>query len=762
MLDVYRIGAETPGGVAGAVEGALDEIRASLSAGLDVQILDNDAEAFSERVDLLLENGALGLLLVLIALGSLLNARLAFWVMMGIPISFAGALLLAPPLGVSLNMMSLFAFILALGIVVDDAIVVGENVYAHRERGASWLRAAIDGPREVARPVVFSIATNIVAFSPLLFMPGSRGRLFWMIPAVVICAFLVSLVEALFILPAHLAHAPRERGAVLGLVERGRRRLIGRLQRFIERVYRPFLERVLGSARLVPFVATALLLVATGYVLSGRLGYVSFPRVESDFAYGYVVLPYGTPIEETAAVTERVVRAAQRIADRPENAGLVRGVFADIGDDGSHTAELRVFLADPEVREEIMSTVAFVDAWRERVGDLPGVESLMFSADEGGPGGRHALSLELSHRDREDLFGAAELLRARLGEYPIVTEVMHDFQAGQPQYDVRLNEVGRSLGLDAASLARQLRGRLYGIESTRQLRSRDEVVILVRGTEEERTRKHAFENALVRTPAGTHVPLRDVATVERARAYTKIERRHGSRVVDVDAEITPRSRTNEIIAQIDEVVWPEMEQAFPGIVRDFSGRQRDDRESMASLFWSFPLALLLIFALLAIPFRSYWLAALIIGMTIPFGFVGAVLGHVVMGYPLTIPGLLGFIALSGVLVNDSLILVDFAERRRRAGEGAWRAMREAAVRRFRPVFLTTLTTCAGLAPMILETSRQARFLIPMAISLVFGLLFATLAILLLLPAVYVLFGERRLLPEMEPERVAGQVELQES
>ena len=320
----------------------------------------------------------------------------------------------------------------------------------------------------------------------------------------------------------------------------------------------------------------------------------------------------------------------------------------------------------------------------------------------------------------------------------MVTQISHDFQAGQPQYDVTLTEVGQSLGLSAASLARQLRGRYYGIEVSRQLQGGDEVTILVRGQAQERTQKHAFESALVKTPAGTFVPLRQVARVERTRAFTKIERRNGNRVVDVDADVQPRSRTNEVLAEVDRSLMPQLKAAFPGISKDLSGRQRADYESMVSLMWSFPLAMIMMFALLAIPFGSYRLALLILGMTLPFGFMGAVVGHIIMGYPATIPGLLGFVALVGVLVNDAIVLIDFAERGRAQGRTVKEAIRGAAIQRFRPIFLTTLTTCVGLAPMILESSRQARFLIPMAVSLVFGLMFATIAVLLMLPGAYLL------------------------
>ena len=750
MLNVFRIGDETPDQVAGAVEGSLDAIRSALSDGLQVKVLNSRAQQFSERVRLLLKNGGIGLLLVLLVLGTLLNARLAFWVMMGIPISFLGAMLVVPSLGVTINMMTLFAFILALGIVVDDAIVVGENIFAHRELGKPWARAAVDGAREVAKPVVFSVLTNVAAFTPLLFMPGEQGKLFWMIPVVVMAAFAVSLGECLFVLPAHLAHAGEAERSTPGPLKRLRLGVVAGLQRFIDGAYAPFLDRVCRSAGLMPFVALAILAVSLGYMMSGRLGYQSFPTVESDFARATVVLPFGTPARRTEAAVERMVRAAQELGDRPENRRLVKGIFTDLGEDGSHTAEVTVYLASPEVREETMSTVAFVRAWREGVGEVPGVDSMRYEAAADGPSRGHAMSLELSHRDPKALAGAADMITAKLAEYPLVTQVSHDFQAGQPQNDVRLNDVGRAMGLDANALARQLRGKFYGVEARRQLRGRDEVTVLVRGTEEERTNLHALESTLVKTPAGTFVPLSQVATVERGSAYTKIERRRGSRVVDVDADITPRSRTNHMIQQVDEVIMPEVQRRFPGLVKNLSGHQERDRRSMASLFRTFPLAMLAIFALLAVPFRSYSLALLVVGMTIPFGFVGAMLGHIVMGYSLTIPSLLGFIALTGVLVNDSLILVDFAERRRREGAGTWASMRAAATQRFRPIVLTTVTTFAGLAPMILETSRQARFLIPMAISLGFGLLFATAVVLVILPAMYVLLGRAGLLPELDP------------
>ena len=310
-------------------------------------------------------------------------------------------------------------------------------------------------------------------------------------------------------------------------------------------------------------IAFSVVLLAACYVASGRLGYQSFPTVESDFAEASAMLPYGTPSRQTERVVRRMVSAARRIGQRPENRGLVVGIFADRGRGGSHNAMVRVYLAPPEVREATLSTVAFVRAWRKLVGEVPGVEPIRFSADAGGPSRGHSLSLELSHRDPSALAGAADMIMRMLGEYPIVADVNHDFLAGQPQNDVRLNSIGRAMGLDAQSLARQLRAQLYGVESRRQLRGRDEVVVTVRGTEQERTSLRAFERTLVKTPSGTFVPLGQVASVTRGSANTKIERRHGSRVVDVDADIDPPARTNHIMQQVDEVIMPEVQKRYP-------------------------------------------------------------------------------------------------------------------------------------------------------------------------------------------------------
>jgi multidrug efflux pump subunit AcrB len=742
FLDVYRIGSQTPIQVADAVFEQLDLIRSTLPDGLGITVLRDRADLFRQRANLLLKNGALGIMLVLIILGIFLELRLAFWVMMGIPISFLGTLLFFPALGISINMITLFAFIMAVGIVVDDAVIVGENVYYYFQEGNSLLDSAVLGAREIAMPVTFSILTNVAAFMPLYFIPGVMGKIFKMIPLVVSTAFIISLFESLFILPAHLGHRKEKQlGRFRGWLHERQQTFSRWFTRWVRSRFGPFLDAALSRRYLVVAIAVAVLVFFLAYAASGRMGLGMFPKVESDFARASATLPYGTPVAKTEAVARKMEAAALKVVEETGREDLVTGIYSRVGRGGSHNLSMTVYLAEPEIRDEIMTTREFTKRWRGIVGRVPGVENINFASDFGGPGHGSAITVELSARDPLVLEAASAELAASLESYSLVKDIDDGYTPGKEQLDFNLNPQGKALGLTARDVARQIRSSFYGTRVLRQQRGRNEVTVTVRLPEDERISEYNIEEMVIQTPAGIFVPLRDVIEIERGRAFTTIKRRDGRRVIQVKADVNDRSRAGEVESALAEVELPALVTRYPGLQYSFEGRAADTRESMGSLKIGFTLAMILIFAMLAIPFKSY-IQPLIVMSSIPFGIIGAVIGHMIMGYSLSVVSMFGIVALSGVVVNDSLILIDFANRRIRDRDmSVHDAVLDAAIQRFRPILLTTATTFGGLTPMMFERALQARFMIPMAISLGYGILFATLITLILVPCLYMVIED---------------------
>ncbi len=746
MIEVFRIGDQTPTQVADAVMEKLPNLNAELPPSLTLAVRRDMSSIYRQRAELLIRNGAIGLVLVLCLLGIFLELRLAFWVMMGIPISFLGGMLLMPSMGLTINMITMFAFLIALGIVVDDAIVVGENVYEHQERGVPKLKAAILGTREVAIPVVFSILTNVVTFLPLLFVPGFMGKIFRNIPLIVVTVFMLSLFECLFILPAHLAHGGSARMGFTRWLHHFRERFAKGYNYLIRTVYGTFLKHVLRARYLTVAVGVGIMIAVVGMIQSGYLGMVPMPRVESDYSVVTVALPYGTAVEKTEKVRDQLIEAARRVAERHGGEKQVEGIFATIGRaprgqiGGSHTVEVRAYLTDADVRP--ISTAKFTKLWRGEVGQIPGLRSVLFESDRGGPGGGASLTVELSHRNTTTLEHACQDLAAMLEEYPNVKDVDDGFMPGKVQFDLKIKPEGQALGLTTAGVGRQIRNAFYGARAFRQQRGRNEVTVRVIRPKKQRVSEHDIEQFLIRTPAGTDVPLREIAEIKRGRAYTRISRRDGARVVSVTANVDPAKESENVLTAVLANQMPVLRDRHPGLSYGLRGRQQDLREGMRSLRIGFIVAVIAIYMLLAIPFKSY-VQPLIVMISIPFGIVGAVIGHWIMGYSLSMMSMMGIVALSGVVVNDSLVLINFANQRRAAGMVGYQAVWSAGVRRFRPIFLTTMTTFGGLAPMIWETSRQARFMIPMAISLGFGILFATGITLLLVPSLYLIMEDMR-------------------
>jgi len=737
-LLVYRVGKQTPIGVSESAGKAMQDIGPDLPPGIHWKITGDRSEIYKQRLELLLKNAFIGLTLVLILLGLFLELKLAFWVTMGIPISFLGGLLFLPMLGVSINMISLFAFLIALGIVVDDAIIAGENIYEYRQRGLSLAKAAVEGAKDVATPITFSILTNILAFLPLMMVPGVMGKVWRVIPLVVITVFLISWIESLLILPTHLAHSRvRPANPLHRWLSSRQQRLGARLNWFIEQVYGPALTQLLNFRYLTVTVLITCLLVTCGYVFSGRISFILMPRVESDRAVVTATLPYGSPQAQAENVRDHIVAAIERIRLRYEEGQLVESVAALIVE---NTVEVSAFLSPPDVRP--LSTREVTRMWRREVGTIAGLQSSLFESDRGGPGSGAGLSLELSHRDIDILDQASAKLADRLEEFDSISDIDDGYTPGKPQYTFTINERGQSLGLSPAGIGRQVRDAFQGAIALRQQRGANEVTLRVRLPENQRISEYNLESMLILTPAGTFVPLTDIATVEKNRAYTGITRRDGRRTVTVTANVEPIDDIARIMTTLNTSVLPQLAETFPGLSYGFEGRESDRRESMKSLLQGFIFTLFGIYFLLAIPFRSY-IQPVIVMVAIPFGMVGAVLGHLIMGYNLSIMSMMGIVALSGIVVNDSLVLVDYANKQRRKGLVPQAAIEAAARRRFRPVMLTTLTTFGGLAPMIFETSRQARFMIPMAISLGFGIVFATVITLALVPSLYLIIERAR-------------------
>jgi len=735
-LDVYRVGEQTPIGVSRSVREAMLEIEADLPEGISWDINRDRSEIYEQRLNLLLKNAFIGLALVLLLLGIFLEFKLAFWVTMGIPTSFLGGLLFLPAMDVSINIISMFAFIVALGIVVDDAIVAGENIYEYRQRGHGLAKAAILGARNVSIPITYAILTNIVAFLPLYFVPGYMGKIWQAIPVVVITVFLISWVEALFILPAHLAHTrSTPTSALTARLHAAQQRFSARVSRFIQTRYRPLLELRLRWRGLTVAIGFAVLLVVLSYVKSGRIGMILMPRVESDRAVVTAVLPPGSPFTAARSVQAQLIDGIEAVAAEHGGETLLSGVFALVNE---NQVEITAYLTPPGVRP--LNTGKVTQLWREQVGPVIGLESLRYESDRGGPGRGGALTVELSHRDTDVLALASSALAGKLEEFANVKDIDDGFTPGKEQLDFRIKPSGESLGLTTREVARQVRNAFSGAEALRQQRGRNEVTVRVRLPQLDRSSEYSIENLMIRTPAGTFVPLFEIAEVKRGRAYTTINRREARRTVTVTADVEPIDQTSQILATLNSDILPALALDYPGLTYSYQGRQASMAESTGGLFKGFLLAMFAIYFLLAIPFRSYS-QPLIVMLAIPFGIVGATLGHLVMGYSLSLMSLMGIVALSGVVVNDSLVLIDYANHQRAEGATAHAAVCAAGTRRFRPIILTTLTTFGGLAPMIFETSRQARFLIPMALSLGYGILFATVITLLLVPSLYLLVDD---------------------
>ncbi len=765
LVQVYRAADQDVTRIADRLEAYVAEAQHRMPGGVRLTIWQDQTRALRGRLDTLLRNGRAGLVLVLVVLALFLKLRLAAWVALGIPVSFLGALWVMPPLGLTINTITLFAFIVVLGIVVDDAIVVGENIYRQVETGKAGLRAAVDGVTEVATPVVFSVLTSIAAFSPLLGIPGNAGKVIQVIPMIAIATLVFSLAESLLVLPSHLSHLrPLDAGGsatgLRGVWRRTQRRFGSLLDRVAARLYAPVLEWSLGWRYTAVAAAVTAMLLTLAFVAGGHLRFSFFPPVESENVVALVALPRGTTADATAEAVARLEASARELARELLEAGddrVVRHVLASVGEQpirsfqssntggvatrfaGSHLGEVAIELTAAEERQVTADEVT--RRWRQLTGAIPDAVELSFDSALFSTGA--AIEVQLAGDDPDVLLEAAAEVKAALATYPGVVDITDSSQGGKRELLLDITAEAESLGLRLSDLSRQVRQGFYGEEVKRIQRGRDEVKVMVRYPRHERRALSSLENMRIRTPAGDEIPFAVVGRLEFRRGWASIERTNRKRTLRVIAGVDRgRANSNEILGDLHRRVLPEIVAAHPAVSYAFKGEQEQQEETMASLGRSLLLALFLIYALLAIPFRSYLQPLLVMG-AIPFGVIGAVWGHVLMGQNLTVFSCFGIVALSGIVVNDSLVLVTFINRSRRADVPVVEAVRQGAMRRFRPILMTSATTFAGLTPLLLERSQQAQFLIPMAISIAFGVLFATAIILLLVPVSYLILHDLR-------------------
>ncbi|AQQ00348.1 acriflavine resistance protein B [Pseudoalteromonas aliena] len=742
FIDVYRIGPQSAITVADDVKNYIKEQQSSLPQGFALSYWDDDSELVKSRISTLTTNALQGGILVLALLTLFLRPAIAFWVFIGIPVSFMGAFIAMPIFGVTLNIMSLFGFILVLGIVVDDAIVTGENVYTHLKTAESGEQAAILGTQEVATPVTFGVLTTVAAFLPLAFIEGARGALFAQIPVVVIPVLLFSLIESKFVLPAHLKYIKlRHQKGEPSKFDVIQQRFADGFENAILKYYQPILNTALRHKLATVSLFIGVFFIILTMITSGWTKFVFFPRIPSETVRVNLTLPTGTPFEVTNKYVIDMSQKAQQLQQkyRDPNTGesVILNILATTGGRGgvSNSGSVRFEITPAEKRDSDIGSRELASEWRDLIGVIPGAESLTFRAEIGRSS--DPIDVQLSGTSLTILQDVADHIKTRLATYPTVFDIADSMSDGKEELQIELTQQGLALGLNRVNVAGQVRNSFFGSQVQRIQRGRDDVRVMVRLPIDERRSVADLQNILINTPNGGSVPLSHVATLTAGQSPSTINRIDRYRTLNVTADIE-KSNTNMTILQADLAQYlDELMQQYPGVDYKLEGEAKEQRESFGSLAWALVFVFFIIYALLAIPFKSY-LQPIIVMSVIPFGMIGAVVGHWIMGMDLTIMSLLGMLALIGVVVNDSLVLVDFINKKRSEGGELLEAVKLAGASRFRPVMLTSLTTFIGLMPLLFEKATQAQFLIPMAVSLGFGIIFATFITLLLVPVNYML------------------------
>jgi len=739
-VEVFRIGDQSIIEVTDAVKDYIAGKQEALPEGLTMTYWRDRSKSIKARLVTLTKSAWQGALLVILLLALFLRPAVALWVCIGIPMSFMGAFILMPVFGISLNLMSLFAFILVLGIVVDDAIVTGENVYEHMQRGTDPLTAAIKGTQEVAVPVTFGILTTVAAFIPLALLEG-RGSWYQSIPYVIVPVLLFSLIESKLVLPAHLKHIKPRTGAPSRLT-RIQIAISTSLETFIASVYQPALALALRWRYATLAIMLSSLFIVIGALSSGQTKFVFFPRVQSEVATATLTMPAGTAFESTDRIVTHMTKQAQLLQGKyidPESGeSIIKNIYSISGGRNSTTGRVRVETIPPELRSLEISTQQLVAEWRKMVGQVAGAEQLNYRAEIGWS--RPAINIELRGKNAKDLAELGDKFKDKLSEFTAISDVEDSMSDGKEELQLKLKPEATLLGLNLNMVARQVRQAVYGFEVQRIQRGREEVRVMVRYPISARQSIETLEQMMIRVAERQEVPLWQIADIVPGLSPSSILRIDRQRTLSVTADFDKEQGDLSAVQEELEEFLQQAISSYPSMNYEMAGEARDQKESSNELKFGMYGLLLVIYILLAIPFKSYS-QPLVVMLVIPFGMVGAVIGHWIMGMNLTLLSLMGVLALSGVVVNDSLVLVDYINKKRAEGVALFDAVYAAGGRRFRPVILTSLTTFAGLIPLLFEKSTQAQFLIPMAVSLGFGILFATIITLFLVPINYLIMED---------------------
>jgi len=744
--------------ISASVENYINRKKQLIPAGIHLDTLYDNTEILRARIDLLVKNGLIGLMVVFLLLWIFLNARLSFWAGLGIPVSLSGALAILWAVGGTINLLSLFGLIMVLGIVVDDAIVVGEAIYVHRKNGKAPIAAAVEGVSEVGLPIIAAVITSIVAFIPLAFVGGIMGKFIAILPVVVIASLAISLLECLMLLPAHLGNLPdlnirrQQMNPVTRRLEIFHRYTSSGLEWFVKKIYKPFLSKALYWRYVSLCIAISILLITIGLVKSGIIKFVVMSEIDGFIMTATVEFPEGTPSTTTQKAVKQIDEALLRLAGKTttltgdpmirKRLALVGQTLGEIPESGPNLGAVQAILLESEKRG--VHSKDLMVAWEQEIGILQGVKSLTFEGMAMGPPGA-PIEIWVQGYDMDIILDVSQDIMNKLKRFDGVFQVRSDFSKGKNEMHLHLKPEARTLGLTVEDLARQVYTGYYGTEALRLQRGRDSIRIKVRYTADERTRIADVENIRIRTPGGFEIPLSSVADISFSPGFSTITRTNGMRRIAVSAGVDAnKANTNEILTELSNHYIPGLQNQYPDIRIAIQGEQKKMRESFASLYVGFPLAVIGIFIIIATMFRSY-VQPFVILFTIPFGIIGAVMGHLVLGYDLSMMSIFGMVALTGVVVNDAIVLIERINENFAEGLPYFDAVLKGGVRRFRAIILTSLSTIGGLMPLILEKDLQARFLIPMALALAAGVLFATVLTLVLIPSLLTILSDVRLI-----------------
>ncbi len=746
--------------IAAAVRAFVEEKRKDLPQGVTLAAWNDQSKPLKDRINLLVGDGLQGLLLVFVMLWLFLDFRLSFWVGMGMPIAACGALGIMYLTGMTLNMISLFGLIMVLGIVVDDATVIGESVYVHRKMGKSALQAAVDGVMEVAAPVFAALLASMVAFMPLMYVSGVSGRFIQILPITVIFCLAVSLVETLLMFPAHLSHLPdpnenldAKQHPIRKLGQRFHGWTSGGLEWFAKHMYEPFLALALRWRYASLCTAIAIFMLTAGMMVNGIIKQEVLPELDGDVVNATLEFSEGTPLEVTQRAVADVEAALVRLMDgvkADSGEPTIKHVFSVAGSTlndgpappryGNHLGAVRAELLEAEKRN--LNANALMSRWEDEVGPIPGLEALTFAGFNAGPPGA-AIEIWVQGDNLDSLRSAAEEMKAKLSTYDGVYQVQHDLRPGKNEVKLSLKPEARSLGVTVADLATQVYAGYFGQEALRLQRGRDDVRVKVRYPEEDRKNIAELEKVRIRTPMGSEVPLFTVANVEFGPGVSNIRRTDGQRRVAVTAEIdSARANTQQVFKDLEDNYFGALMDKYPDVNVAQKGEKQKMTESLSSLGVTYPLALIGIYLIIATVFRSY-IQPMIIMFTVPFGIIGAVWAHLAFGYPLSLMSIFGIVALSGVVVNDAIVLIDYINEIQRNGTPIFESLRRGGGRRFRPIVLNSVTTVIGLGPLLASKDVQAQFLIPMALSIGAGVAFSTILSLILVPCLMGIMNDVR-------------------